>query len=139
MANPGPASTVSNHPQQVSTNQALRLLAVAKGVNISQAGDYALPVINSTTYEPTNVIVTNASSALSTAAAGVYTATGGSTGGGSAVVTSGTLTCAATTGVEQLSVNVGTSFTAQTMYFNVATAQGSGVTADVYVYGYDFS
>jgi hypothetical protein len=41
MANPGPATTVSNNPQILGTNQALRLIASAQSVNLSAAGDTA--------------------------------------------------------------------------------------------------
>mgnify|MGYP003335655235 CR=1 FL=1 len=67
MANPGPATTVAQHPSQLGTNQALRLLAVQKGVNLSATGDTVLPIINSTNYAVSNVIVSNPSVALSTA------------------------------------------------------------------------
>ena len=39
MANPGPAVTVSLHPQGLTSAQALRLIGQAKGVNIAATGD----------------------------------------------------------------------------------------------------
>ena len=75
MANPGPASTNTIHPQNVASNQAIRLLGVATGVSLSQTGDQAvIPVINTTNYSVSNVIFTNASASLSSAYAGVWTA-----------------------------------------------------------------
>ena len=59
MANPGPATTVSNHPQNLATNQALRLIASAQSVNLSQAGDTAMTVIDVSKFVPVSVIITN--------------------------------------------------------------------------------
>ena len=47
MANPGPASTTTNHPSGLATNQAIRLLASYQGVNVNQTGDTVLPIQNS--------------------------------------------------------------------------------------------
>ena len=47
MANPGPATTVANHPQVLGSNQALRLLASAQSVSLAVTGDTVLPVLNS--------------------------------------------------------------------------------------------
>ena len=75
MSNPGPATTVTIHPSNLATNQAIRLLAVATGVNVNATGDQAvLPIINSTNYSVSNVVFTNASTSLTTAAAGLFTA-----------------------------------------------------------------
>ena len=66
MANPGPASVQTIHPQNVLTNQAIRLLAVVTGVNVNATGDQAvLPILNSTNYSVSNVVFTNASISLS--------------------------------------------------------------------------
>lgn len=137
MANPGPASSVVNHTQSLLSNQAIRLLAFVQGANVNAAGDIALPVLNSTVYSVSNVILVNASISLSVAAAGLFTAVAA---GGTAIVASGTL--AANTGstvVSQRSVASTATSTVQNLYLNVATAQGAAATVDVYVYGYDFS
>ena len=136
MANPGPASTIAIHPSQLGTNQAIRLLAVQKGVNMSAAGDTVLPIFNATSYAVSNVIVANPSVALSTAAAGLFTAPAA---GGTAVVASNTLTLATNALVQETVATPTAILSGQNLYYNVATAQGSGVTADVYVYGYDLS
>jgi hypothetical protein len=89
MANPGPASTTTIHPQNVTTNQAIRLLAVATGVNVNATGDQAtLQIINSTNYSVSNVVFTNASVSLTTAAAGLFTAP---SAGGTAIVANAAL------------------------------------------------
>jgi hypothetical protein len=137
MANPGPASTVTIHPQNVLSNQAVRLLAVATGVNVNATGDVAvLNIANSSNWSVANVVFTNASISLTTAAAGVFTAPGAS----GAIVSNAALS--AMTGptiVSQRTVASTAINTGQYLYINVGTAQGAAATMDVYIYGYDFA
>ena len=138
MANPGPASVQTIHPQNVLTNQAIRLLAVATGVNVNATGDQAvLPIINSSNYSIANVVFTNASVSLSSAAAGLFTAP---TAGGTGVVANAALSAlTGPTVVSQRTVASTAIQSGQNLYLNVGTAQGAAATMDVYVYGYDFS
>jgi hypothetical protein len=137
MANPGPATTVANHPSNLSSNQAIRLLASFQGVNLNATGDTVLPINNTTSYSVSNVIVTNASTSLTTAAAGVFPAPAA---GGTAIVANAALSaCTGATVVSQRTVASTAAQTTQNIYFNVATAQGAAATADVYVYGYDLT
>jgi len=137
MANPGPAVTVSNHPQNLSSNQVLRLIAYYQGVNVNATGDTVLPVIDSTTYSVSNVIMVNASTSLTTALAGVFTAPAA---GGTAIVANAALSAlTGPTVVSQRTVASTATQTGQNLYVNVGTAQGAAATVDVYVYGYDFS
>jgi len=139
MSNPGPATTVTNHPSNLSSNQAIRLLASAQSVNLNATGDTVLPVQNTSSFSVSNVIVTNASTSLTTAAAGLFTAP---SAGGTAIVANAALSaCTGSTVVSQRTV---ASTAAQTggltsLYFNVGTAQGAAATADVFVYGYDLT
>lgn len=137
MANPGPASTVTIHPQNVLSNQTVRLLAVATGVNVNSTGDVAvLNIANSSNWSVANVVFTNASISLTTAAAGVFTAPGAS----GAIVSNAALS--AMTGptiVSQRTVASTAINTGQYLYINVGTAQGAAATMDVYIYGYDFA
>ena len=136
--NPGPAITTTIHPQNVASNQAIRLLAVFTGVNVNATGDQAvLPIGNSTNYSVSNVIFTNASTSLTTAAAGVFTAP---SAGGTAIVANAALSgLTGSTVVSQRTVASTATQTGQNLYLNVGTAQGAAATMDVYVYGYDFS
>lgn len=138
MANPGPSTTVTIHPSNVATNQAIRLLAVATGVNVNATGDQAvLPIINSTNYSVSNVVFTNASVSLTTAAAGLFTAP---SAGGTGIVANAALSgLTGSTVVSQRTVASTAVQTGQNLYLNVGTAQGAAATMDVYVYGYDFS
>lgn len=137
MSNPGPATTTTNHPQNVASNQAIRLLGFYQGVNLNATGDTVIPIINSTTYSVSNVILTNASTSLTTAQAGLFTAAGA---GGTAIVSNAALSGATgSTIVSQRTVASTAAQTGQNLYWNVGTAQGAAATGDVYVYGYDFS
>ena len=137
MANPGPATTVTNHPSQLTTNQAIRLLASFQGVNVNATSDTVLPILNTGSYSVSNVIFTNASTSLTTAAAGVFTAPNA---GGTGIVANAALS--ALTGasvVSQRTVASTASQAGQNLYVNVGTAQGAAATMDVFVYGYDLT
>jgi hypothetical protein len=137
MANPGPATTVTNHPSNLGTNQAIRLLASYQGVNVNATGDTVLPVLNTGNYSVSNVIFTNASVSLSSAAAGLFTAP---SAGGTGIVANAALSAlSASTVVSQRTVASTATQTGQNLYVNVGTAQGAAATMDVYVYGYDLT
>jgi hypothetical protein len=137
MANPGPATTVTNHPSNLGTNQAIRLLASYQGVNVNATGDTVLPVLNTGNYSVSNVIFTNASVSLSSAAAGLFTAP---SAGGTGIVANAALSAlSASTVVSQRTVASTAAQTGQNLYVNVGTAQGAAATMDVYVYGYDLT
>jgi hypothetical protein len=137
MANPGPASTQTIHPQNVLSNQSIRLLAVATGVNVNQTGDVAvLNIANATNWSVSNVVFTNASISLTTAAAGVFTAPSAT---GAIVANAALSALTSSTVVSQRTVASTAINTGEKLYVNVGTAQGAAATMDVYVYGYDFS
>jgi hypothetical protein len=137
MANPGPATTVTNHPSNLATNQAIRLLASYQGVNVNATGDTVLPILNTGSYSVSNVIFTNASTSLTTALAGVFTAP---SAGGTGIVANAALSAlTGATVVSQRTVASTAAQTGQNLYVNVGTAQGAAATMDVYVYGYDLT
>ena len=137
MANPGPAVTISNHPIQLGTNQAIRLLASYQGVNVNATGDTVLPILDTGSYSVSNVIFTNASTSLTTALAGVFTAP---SAGGTGIVANAALSAlTGATVVSQRTVASTAAQTGQNLYVNVGTAQGATATMDVFVYGYDLT
>ena len=137
MAIPGPATTVSNHPIQLGSNQAIRLLASFQGVNVNATGDTVLPILDTGSYSVSNVIFTNASTSLTTAAAGLFTAP---SAGGTGIVANAALSAlTGATVVSQRTVASTASQAGQNLYVNVATAQGAAATMDVFVYGYDLT
>ena len=138
MAAPNSQTTI--HPQLINSNQGLRLLAFAQGINLNAgtgaAGDTSMPVINSSTYVVTHCVMTNASISLTNALAGVWTAPAA---GGTAVVANAALsgmTTAAYVFLRTIATATAAQ-TAQTLYFNTGTAQGAAATCDCYVYGFD--
>jgi hypothetical protein len=141
MANPGPASTTTIHPSNLATNQAIRLLATAKAVPLSQLGDASvtIPVNNTTTYAVTNVAITNANTDVSGGALAIWTLPGGA---GTEIVTNAALTgntsSAYVTNSTVVSATKNVNLSAQTLYVKVGTVV-SGGTVDIFVYGYDFS
>jgi hypothetical protein len=127
MANPGPATTNTNHPSNLATNQALRLIASAEGVNLNSNGRVSVQ----------SIIVTNASVDLTTAQLAVYT---GAAAAGTAIKTAYALT--GNTTAAKVVVTAATSTDAVTetpLYIRNTTAQGADATADVFIYGYDLS
>jgi hypothetical protein len=137
MANPGPAVTTTSHPQVAGTNQTLRLLASYQSVNCNVVADTVLPIINTSSYSISNVIFTNASTSLTTAAAGLFTLP---SAGGTGIVANAALSAlTAASVVSQRTVASTAAQTGQNLYFNVATAQGAAATCDVFVYGYDLT
>lgn len=142
MANPGPASTSTVHPSNLNSQQALRVLAVQKGVSTASLADTAVQINNSALYVPTTIVIANANNAGATQSVasvnlGVYTAPAK---GGSAVLTAAALTSQTTPTYVTVSAatNPNTAFSAQTIYVNISSATATA-TVDVYVYGYDLS
>jgi hypothetical protein len=138
MANPGPASTQTNHPSNLATNQALRLLASAKGVNLNAVGDTVAAMLNdSGNVSVASVIVANASVDLDTAQMAVYTGPGATgTAIKSAYALSGNSSSAkvvvtAATSTDAIDVDK--------LYIRCTTVQGAAATADVFIYGYDLT
>ena len=137
MANPGPATTNTNHPTNLATNQALRLIASAEGVNLNAVADTVATVLSSGRVSVQSIIVTNASVDLTTAQLAVYTGPGAT---GTAVKTAYALT--GNTTAAKVVVTAATSTDAVTgtpLYIRNTTAQGAAATADVFIYGYDLS
>jgi hypothetical protein len=138
MANPGPAT--SSFPNYaLDPINAFRLLASYKGLNVNATGDTQIQIINlPTTYSVFQVVLTNASISLTTAAAGLFTAP---SAGGTAIVANAALSgLTGSTVVSQRTVASTAALTSQPyLYFNVGTAQGAAATVDLYIYGFDFS
>jgi hypothetical protein len=137
MSNPGPASTTTNHPSNLATNQAYRLLASAQGVNLNSVADTIAPVLNSSSYSVQDIIVANASVDLTTAQLAVYSGPGAT---GVAVKTAYALT--GNSASDKVVVTAATdtdALTGDNLYIRCTTVQGAAATADVYIYGYDLT
>ena len=137
MSNPGPASTQTNHPSNLATNQAYRLLASAQGVNLNSVADTVAAIVNSSSYSVQDIIVANASINLTTAQLAVYSGPGAT---GVAVKTAYALTGnSASDKVVVTAASDTDSLTGDNLYIRCTTAQGAAATADVYIYGYDLT
>lgn len=139
MANPGPASATTIHPQPLGSNQAIRLLASAIGVSLAATGDaVTFNVINSSTYNVTNVIITNASADVSGGALAIWT---GPAGTGTEIVTNASLTSNTSSAYVTKSTVVAATGTKNlaTQQFVVKVGTAVTGTVDIYIYGTDFS
>lgn len=138
MANPGPASTVTNHPSNLATNQALRLLASAPGVNLNSVGDTVANIVNRLgNISVQSVIVANASVDLTTAQLAVYTGPGAT---GTAIKTAYALTGNSASDKVVITAATDTdAITVDQLYIRCTTVQGAAATADVFLYGYDLT
>ena len=141
MSNPGAATTVTAHPQGLTSNQAIRLLAYATSVSLNATGDatVTLPVINTSSYNITNVVITNANKDVSAGYLAIWTQPAGA---GTEIVTNAALTSntssAYVTKSTVVSATGTTNLSAQTFYVKVGTAVAGG-TVDIFVYGTDFT
>jgi hypothetical protein len=137
MANPGAANTVTNHPSNLATNQALRLIASAQGVNLNAVADTIAPILVAGNVSVQSIIVANASVSLTTAQLAVYPGPGATgTAVKSAYALSGNNS---TTAVVVTAATVTDSVKGTPLYIRCTTAQGAAATADVFIYGYDLT
>jgi hypothetical protein len=116
-----------------------RLLAA----NFNSTADQSIPVtFPSGTYMVTDIVISNPSISLDTAAGGFYSA---ASKGGVAIVANSqaysslTNSTANTTGnaiaATIATAGLTTMFTTHTLYFSLTTAQGAAATADIRIYG----
>jgi hypothetical protein len=121
---------------------ATRVMCSIRGANFNVTTDQACTLPTAiTAWVPTQIIVTNCSASLTTAAGGVYPAT---SKGGTALVGSAQVytTLTASTIVFPLTAAAGMITTRQTIgtvYLSLTLAQGSAATCDFFVLGQDLS
>jgi hypothetical protein len=122
----------------LATNQALRLIASAEGVNLNAVGDTVANIVNqSGKVSVQSVIVASASINLTTAQLAVYT---GPNATGVAVKTAYALTGNSASDKVVITAADDTDLvTSGKLYLRCTTAQGAAATADVFIYGYDLS
>jgi hypothetical protein len=136
MANPGPATTTNTGLQNLSSDQAIRLIGKINGASLTVVGDNIIPCINTSSFSVTAVIVTNASASLAQAQGALYTAPAA---GGTAIVTAAALS-GATTAAKVVAHTVASTDnpSVSNLYYRCTTINTAAATADVYVYGYVF-
>lgn len=115
---------------------AYKLLGKLITANLNTTADQAI-AIGAKKYIIDKIISTNASGTPTLAAGGFYSA---SSKGGTAIVGTGqvytALSAASKFNVLTLALTTD-SLTASQIYFSLTTANGSGVTVDLYVYGFE--
>lgn len=107
------------------------------GANMNVTTDQAIPItrIGSKRYVITRITVTNASTSLTNADGGIYTAT---SKGGTAIVAAAQVYTALTSSTVALDLTlaVNNTYALDNLYLSLTGAQGGAATADVRVYGY---
>ncbi len=152
--NPGPSVSTSaqsvavvtpvnsnTNPTPQGTN-ALRLLAVGRGVRLGVGDIAVLPIINASRWAPatvafTNGLVSGVSASVAAANLGIFTAPAG---GGNVIRTAGVLTGQTTAPVftNTASAAAAVAQTAQNLTVTSTVGVANG-TVDIFVYGYDVS
>ena len=129
-------TTTGQGLQNLSSNQAVRLLCFVKGADMNTVGDTPMPIINSSQYA-VSIVLWTVSISLTTAHGSIYTLPAA---GGDAIVADVALS-AIDSNTETLFPSVADTDlkTAQTLYMRCGTAQGAAATLNCYVYGYDVS
>ncbi len=113
-----------------------KLLGKIISANMNSTGDQVI-AIGASKYYVDKVIVTNASTSLTLAVGGLYTAT---SKGGSQVIGNTQIFSALTASTKILlltSLITGDVLTVSQLYLSLTTGQGSAATADIYLYGYE--
>ncbi|MDE2096314.1 MAG: hypothetical protein KGL39_03645 [Patescibacteria group bacterium] len=119
--------------------KASQLLFSLTGADFNSTSDQQLTAATGfpSTYSLDQILVTNASTSLTTAVGGFYTAT--SKGGTTVVPAAETYTeLTGSTVIKRLDFNTGANTTndlGSSLYFSLTTAQGATATADIYVFG----
>lgn len=116
------------------------LLAQAIGVNVNSGSTDTAMTVEASRYRIDKVTVENASTSLTTATAGVFTAAGG---GGTTIAADQALSAlTASTKFDDLTLDGGTgtnTFAAGTIYFRNGTPQGGAATVNVHVFGWKYA
>lgn len=153
--NPGPAvtgtqnSVLTTTPVNTQTNSnpqesnQIRCLAYARAVSVNATGDVAaMPVLNASRWNITNVIVSNMGVNPGTSVAIEINTS--QLGAGTTIVAPVVLSSlqafgGVTVAYRPVVINTTYAGTQQTLYVNCQTTAGTACTLDVFVYGYDLS
>jgi hypothetical protein len=137
MANPGAASSSFGN-FVLDPQNAYRLIAFAKNVNVAAAGDTPMTVITPSGYAAAQVVTVNSPGSAADvhlATVGIYTAPAQ---GGTTLLTTAALTGQTTAAFAYVRAATNPSVITNTpnLYVNVGTTVASGI-VDVMLYGYD--
>jgi hypothetical protein len=126
----------STGPNNTEWNAISGVIGKLTSADFNSTADQSI-TINATKYVIRKILICNASTSLTTAAGGIYTAT---SKGGTALLPAATVYTALTTSTKfvepSLHADTGTDTqTASTLYFSLTTAQGGAATADIFIIG----
>lgn len=115
------------------------LLGSLTAADLNTLGDTLIPIVGSTRYRVTRIVVENASVSLTTVTVGVF-----SGAGGIGTIAADQAVTAATTANKFVSLTISgigltDIFTGANLYFRVGVAQGAAATANVWIFGESFS
>jgi len=114
-----------------------RMLGVLKGANMNSTADQPIAIAlppGTSTYVIDKIIATNASTSLTLAAGGLYTA---AAKGGTAIVAAAQVFSALTSAAKVLNPTLAVTDkrTEATLFLSLTVAQGASATADIYIVG----
>lgn len=113
------------------------LIGKLVGANMNVTTDNTIPIVGTSNYFITRILVTNASIDLDTAVGGVYTA---ASKGGTVIVANTQVYSALTTAAKAVALTLAAGatdnvWTGSSLFLSLTTAQGAAATADIYVFG----
>lgn len=116
------------------------VIGTLRSANMNSTADQFIP-LNTGIWIPTGILITNASTSLTTAVGGFYPS---AAKGGTALVANTQVYSALTSGTvalyATLAANISTTRYSQNfIYFSLTTPQGAAATADIYVIGTDLT
>lgn len=119
-------------------NNGPRLLWMLKGANMNSTADQGLSQVGSfASFIIDKIVVTNASTSLTTAAGGIY---GAASKAAPIIVAAAQVYSSLTTSTKILNPTLAAAaqevLSTQVAYLSLTTAQGSAATADIYVIGF---
>ena len=142
MANPGPSTTVETYGQNLSTQQAKRVLFTQYALSLSAVADTQVNILGfGTRFVITDVLVSNSSGSTANVAGGAIALYTNQNAGGTALLGATTLTGVTAANISFNSTIAGpyTEVTATPQaYLRVTTAVAGGQ-VDVRIFGYDLS
>jgi hypothetical protein len=112
------------------------MLGSLTGASLNATADQAIPIVAGK-YVIRRIVVTNASGTPSLAVGGIYT---GASKGGTALVAATQVFSGLTSGTASVDLTIaaagiGVALTAAQLFLSLTTAQGSAMTADVFIFG----
>lgn len=131
-------ATAAAQRQTLSVLPRIGLLGNLTAVDLGVAGDTLIPIVGSTRYRVTHIIIENANASLATAMLGVFSAAGGIGTIAANQAVAGATAADKFVSLTISSIGLTDIFTGANLYFRVGTIQAAA-TVNVWVFGESFS